>query len=266
MPASRIDCRFDLFAFMWQDLGYRQPGAGSLKHMNLSQNLRSHEPMKILLAEDDNFLANGLSLALQEHGYRVEHARTGPEADAMLRTDTFDLLILDLGLPKMDGLDVLANLRKRQQDLPVLILTARDTVHDRVRGLDAGANDYLTKPFDLSELEARVRALLRKQNWSNRTTITFADLSFDTINRSAAVNGETLDLSAREVAFLELLLQSAGRVVPKSRLIDHLSNWEADVSHNAVEIVAHRLRKKLDKTQANVRTVRGLGYLIETRS
>ncbi len=222
--------------------------------------------MKILLAEDDDFLATGVCLALEDRGYRVERVKTGIDADQVLQEREFDLLILDLGLPRLDGMTVLERLRKREQQLPVLILTACDSLQDRVTGLDTGANDYLTKPFDLAELEARIRALLRKDNWNNRTYIVFADLIFDTVNRVASVNEIALDLSARELAVLELLLQSGGRVVLKDRLMTHLSTWDSDVSQNAVEIIVHRLRKKLEATQATLRTVRGLGYLIEKSS
>jgi two-component system OmpR family response regulator len=163
----------------------------------------------------------------------------------------------------MDGLEVLKRSRARGLRLPVLILTARDALEDRVRGLDLGANDYLTKPFQLPELEARIRALLRKDQWDNRTRIVCGALSFDTGSRTAYLGDERLEISPRETAILEILLQNRGRVVSKARLTEHLSSWEAEVTFNAIDIAMHRLRKKLEPAGVNVRTIRGLGYLIE---
>jgi two-component system OmpR family response regulator len=222
--------------------------------------------MQILLAEDDDFLAKGITLALKDSGYSVLRTRTGEDADNELMRREFDLLVLDLGLPKLDGLAVLERLRSRGQTLPVLILTARDRVEERVEGLDTGANDYLVKPFELIELEARIRALLRKDVWNNRTKLKFGMLEFDTINRVASADGKPIELSGREVALLEIFLRNCGCVISRSRLIQGLSAWDSDLSNNALEIIVHRLRKKLECTGLTIRTSRGLGYIIEISS
>jgi two-component system OmpR family response regulator len=219
--------------------------------------------MRILLAEDDDFLAGGIELALTNASYTVERVKTGPDAEHMLRVNEYDLLLLDLGLPLMDGMAVLSNLRARGNSLPVIILTARDRLEDRVAGLDSGANDYLTKPFELAELLARVRASTRKQMWGNSLEYVHGPLRFDTGARRVTVGGEAVDLSARELAVLELLLQRAPRVVNKDQIAQHLPTWDADVTHNAIEIVVHRLRKKLERDGFAIRTARGLGYLID---
>lgn len=219
--------------------------------------------MRILLAEDDGFLAGGILFALRQSGYAVDHAKNGREADQSLKMVDYDLLVLDLGLPVIDGMEVLKALRGRDQRLPVLILTARDTLADRVLGLDSGANDYLTKPFELPELEARIRALLRKTNWDNRTQISFGPLTFDTSTKECFIDQEKLELSGRDMALLEALLEGGGRVVRKKRLSELLSSWDTELSFNGIEIAVHRLRKKLEPTGTTIRTVRGVGYAIE---
>lgn len=219
--------------------------------------------MKILLAEDDRFLADGLSMVLRDSGYNVDLAGNGVEADLAVNVNGYDLLILDLGLPRMDGIEVIKRVRGRGQSLPILVLTARDSLNERVLGLDVGANDYITKPFQVPELEARIRALLRKDAWGNRHEIVFEQLHYDTSTRVASVNGETLDLSAREVALLEIFLQRLGRLVDKSKIAQSLSTWEEDLSHNAVGITIHRLRKKLEVHGITISAVRGLGYRLE---
>lgn len=219
--------------------------------------------MRILLAEDDDYLASGIALSLRDSGYAIDHVTTGPEADLAVAMTPYDLLILDLGLPMLDGMEVLRRLRGRGQALPVLILTARDNLSDRVAGLDVGANDYLTKPFALPELEARIRALIRKESWGNRVTVELGNVSFDTVSRTVCLEGRNLDLSGRELAVLELLLQRAGRMVSKKQLVDHLSSWEMEITINALEIIMHRLRKKLVGAGLTIRTTRGLGYLLE---
>jgi two-component system OmpR family response regulator len=187
----------------------------------------------------------------------------GDEADHALKTCSYDLLLLDLGLPALDGMEVLQRLRGRGQVLPVLVLTARDTLQDLVKGLDLGANDYLTKPFDLLELEARIRALIRKDHWGNRTVVKNGSLEFDTVARQLTIHGNLVELSAREIAALEILLQRVGKIVTKAQLAEHLSNWEIEITNNAIEIVIHRLRKKLENTDLSLRTMRGLGYIVE---
>ncbi len=219
--------------------------------------------MRILVAEDDAILADGVTRTLRQSGYAVDWVKNGAEADSALDTDSFDLLILDIGLPKVSGLDVLKRLRARDSRVPVLILTALDGVNDRVRGLDAGADDYLAKPFDLSELEARVRALVRRGMAGGPTLLRHGALSYDQVGRVARLGGEALDLSAREVSLLEIFLQRAGRLVSKDQLVSHLCEWGEEVSANAIEVYVHRLRKKLEPGGVRIVTVRGLGYSLE---
>lgn len=219
--------------------------------------------MRILLAEDDSVLADGLTRSLRQSGYVTDYVDNGMAADTALSTQDFDLLILDLGLPKMPGLDVLKRLRARNSHLPVLILTAADSIEQRVRGLDLGADDYMAKPFSLSELEARVRALTRRGACGGPTMMTHGPLNFDQVGRIAYINEQVLDLSAREVGLLEVLLQRTGRLVSKDQLVDHLCEWGEEVSNNAIEVYVHRLRKKIEVGGIRIATVRGLGYCLE---
>ena len=219
--------------------------------------------MRILVAEDDPLLADGLIRALRDAGYATDNVRDGRAADTALLTQQFDLLILDIGLPGLDGFQVLKRARERKLDLPVLILTALDAVEDRVRGLDLGADDYLVKPFELTELEARVRALTRRARGNSATVITHGELTFDPKQRTASVRDQPLDLSAREIALLEIFLVRTGRVVNKEQIIDLLCQWGEEVSANAVEVYVHRLRKKLESANVRLTTLRGLGYCLE---
>jgi two-component system, OmpR family, response regulator len=219
--------------------------------------------MRILVAEDDAILADGVTRTLRQSGYAVDWVKNGVEADTALDTDDFDLLILDIGLPKKSGLDVLKRLRARDSRVPVLILTALDGVNDRVRGLDAGADDYLAKPFELAELEARVRALTRRGMAGGPTLLRHGSLTYDQVGRVARLNGEPLELSAREVSLLEIFLSRAGRLVSKDQLVSHLCEWGEEVSPNAIEVYVHRLRKKLEPGGVRIVTVRGLGYSLE---
>jgi two-component system OmpR family response regulator len=219
--------------------------------------------MRILIAEDDPVLAYGLQCTLRQSGYAVDWVKDGSEADAGLATDEFDLLILDLSLPKLSGFEVLKRLRARDSRLPVLLLTALDSVTDRVRGLDAGADDYLAKPFQLAELEARVRALTRRGMSGAPTLIKHGRLCFDQVGRAADLAGQRLELSARELNLLELFLQRPGRLVHKDQLIQHLCGWGEEVSTNAIEVYVHRLRKKLEPGGIKISTVRGVGYCLE---
>lgn len=219
--------------------------------------------MRILVAEDDPNLAEGLMRSLRQAGYAVDCARTGNEADAALEANEFDLLILDIGLPEKSGLQVLKRLRARSSKVPVLILTARDSLSDRVTGLDAGADDYLAKPFELAELEARVRALARRGMTGGLALISHGALSYDQVGRIASLDGKPIELSAREVGLLEIFLQRAGRLVSKDQLVNHLCEWGEEVSGNAIEVYVHRLRKKLEPGGVRIVTVRGLGYSLE---
>ena len=218
--------------------------------------------MRILIAEDDELLADALTRSLRHAGYAADHVKDGIEADAALGASEFDLLILDLGLPRLSGLELLKRLRSKGSTIPILILTAMDGVEHRVRGLDLGADDYLAKPFALAELEARVRALTRRGQ-SGATTLNHGQLSFDQVGRVARINGELLELSAREIALLEIFMQRSGRMLNKQQLLDHLCQWGEEVSTNAIEVYIHRLRKKLESGGVRILTVRGLGYCLE---
>ena len=218
--------------------------------------------MRILIAEDDHLIADGLSRSLKQAGYAVDWAANGLDAESALLTTTYDLLILDLGLPKLPGLEVLKRLRARNSPLPVLILTALDGTGDRVKGLDLGADDYMVKPFELAELEARVRALTRRSA-GTLPLIQCGALTYDQVGRVAQIHEQPLELSAREIGLLEVLLSRMGRLVSKDQLVDHLCGWGEEVSHNAIEVYVHRLRKKLEAGGVRIVTVRGLGYCLE---
>lgn len=219
--------------------------------------------MRILVAEDDANLAEGILRSLRQSGYAVDWVKDGNEAEAALDANPFDLLILDLRLPRKSGLEVLKHLRSGESKVPVLILTALDSVEDRVRGLDSGADDYLAKPFELAELGARVRALMRRGASGGATLLRHGAFSYDQVGRVAQLNGEALELSAREVGLLEIFLQRAGRLVSKDQLVSHLCEWGDEISANAIEVYVHRLRKKLEAGGVRIVTVRGVGYSLE---
>lgn len=219
--------------------------------------------MRILVAEDDPSLAEALLRSLRQAGYAVDCAKNGEEADAALEVNEFDVLILDIGLPKKSGLEVLRRLRARNGKVPVLILTARGSLNDRVAGLDAGADDYLAKPFELAELAARVRALARRGMAGGPALISHGALTYDQIGRVARLHGAPIELSAREVSLLEILMQRAERLVSKDQLVNHLCEWGEEVSGNAIEVYVHRLRKKLEPGGVRIVNVRGLGYTLE---
>jgi DNA-binding response OmpR family regulator len=219
--------------------------------------------MRILLAEDDEVLSDGISKALRHIGYTVDHVASGQDADVALATAPFDLAILDLGLPQMEGFEVLKRVRSAGKRLPVLIVTARDGLEDRVSGLDLGADDYMTKPFDLPELEARVRALIRRSHFGAESEIVYGPVKMDTASRSITISDEPVEFSSRELAVFELLLQRPGRVVSKEQLLEHMYGFEEEVSQNAIEVLIHRLRKKIEPYGLAVRTIRGLGYVLE---
>ncbi len=222
--------------------------------------------MQILLAEDDAVLSDGISKALTRRGYTVEVYDDGMSAQQAALASSYDLLILDIGLPKLDGLRVLQSVRTQNKVVPILMVTARDGLNDRVHGLDLGADDYITKPFDLPELEARVRALLRRTNQTKEDELTLGQLKFDVEGRRAFVDGIPLELFAKELALLEFLMLRSGKVVSKEQLIEHMYNWDDDVTHNAIEVNIHRLRKKLEVAGVSIRTIRGLGYLLDVVS
>ena len=219
--------------------------------------------MRILVVEDNRTLADGLAAVLRVAGYAVDVVHDGVSADAVLTTERFDLVVLDLSLPELDGLEVLRNMRARRNTSSVLILTARGALDERVRGLDLGADDYMTKPFEVSELEARIRVLLRRQAGLHSTSIAFGDIALDTVSRTVSAFGQPLDVPARELSVLETLLLKAGKVVPKQTIIESLAAFDDDLSENAVEQYVSRLRRRLAPYALTVRVARGLGYYLD---
>lgn len=219
--------------------------------------------MRILVVEDNPTLADGLAAVLRVAGYAVDVVHDGVAADAVLTTETFDLVVLDLSLPEMDGLDVLRRMRGRRNASSVLILTARGALDERVRGLDLGADDYMTKPFEVSELEARIRVLLRRQAGLHNSSIAYGSIELDTVSRTLSAFGQTLDIPARELSVLETLLRKAGKVVAKQSIIESLAAFDDDLSENAVEQYVSRLRRRLAPYALTVRVARGLGYYLD---
>ena len=219
--------------------------------------------MKILLVEDDPALADGLLASLSNIGFDVTTAMTAAFADSALRTQNYDLLILDLGLPDGDGLDLLRQLRSRKLTLPVLILTARDGLNDRIVGLQLGADDYMTKPFELRELEARVQALLRRSRGGFDQALRLGNLRLEAFHHQFYLGDTPLLLPSREQGVLEALMLSAGRVVSKDRIAQRLAGGTEELADNAIEVYIHRLRRRLAPEGISIRTLRGLGYLLE---
>jgi two-component system OmpR family response regulator len=219
--------------------------------------------LRILVVEDDSVLSAALARALTQAAYAVDLVGNGDAANAALDSGAYDLVVLDLALPKVDGLQVLRRLRDRRSRVPVLILSARDSLDDRVKGLDIGADDYMTKPFDLPEFEARVRALVRRGQHHATNVLRHGPLSLDLEARRVFHDGRPIDLSARELAVMELLLSRQGRVVTKEQMVDRLFGWGEDVGSNAIEVCVHRVRRKLEPYGIEIRTVRGMGYLME---
>lgn len=217
--------------------------------------------MRLLLVEDDTLLGDGIRTGLAQEGYAVDWVEDGNAAELALKTSEYEILVLDLGLPKYSGLEVLKKLRAEGYDIPVLILTARDTVQDRVLGLDSGADDYLTKPFDLDELSARIRALLRRRGGRSTPVIEHKDITVDPASHVVMLNGEAVDISPREFTILQLLLENRGKVLSRSRLEEGLYAWNDEVESNTVEVHIHHLRKKLGTDL--IRTIRGVGYIID---
>lgn len=216
--------------------------------------------MRILLAEDDIMLGEALQDALIAQGFVVDWLKDGESALTALSTESFDLLVLDLGLPRRDGMEVLTEMRSRDIDLPVLILTARDATSDRIAGLDAGADDYLLKPFDLGELSARLRALLRRRAGRTRPEIIHGELRVDPASQHVSLAGQDVNLPRREYMLLKELLEHCGEVLTRDKLEAALYGWMDEVESNALEVHIHHLRKKLYPEL--IRTVRGVGYMI----
>jgi DNA-binding response OmpR family regulator len=216
--------------------------------------------MRILLAEDDPLLGDGLRAGLRQLGFQVDWVRDGAAAERELRAQPYAAAVLDLGLPLMDGMDVLASVRRAGVTLPVLVLTARDAVPDRIRGLDCGADDYIVKPIDLDELAARLRALVRRAHGQPQECLSAQDLRLDPAGRCLTQAGEAVTLSTREFDLLQALMLNAGRVLSREQLEQHLYSWGQEVESNAIEVHIHHLRRKLGSRV--IQTVRGVGYLL----
>jgi len=216
--------------------------------------------MRVLLVEDDEMIAQGLQTALRQAAFAVDWMRDGKSAGMALQTSNFDLVLLDLGLPHRDGIDVLRDLRKRGDATPVIILTARDEIQHRIAGLDAGADDYIVKPFDLDEVTARMRSVLRRAAGRGDPGIQHGDLRLDPVTRRVERDGVPVPLSSHEYAVLEALLQRPGAVLSRTQLEDRLYGWDEPIGSNAVEVYVHGLRRKLGSDV--IRTLRGVGYFV----
>jgi two-component system OmpR family response regulator/two-component system response regulator QseB len=216
--------------------------------------------MRILLVEDDPQLGDGLTVGLRQSGFAVDWVRDGQAADNALQVEGFDLVVLDLGLPRLSGMEVLARARQRDQSMPILILTARDATGDKVSGLDAGADDYLVKPIDLDELTARIRALSRRSAGRAAPLLIHGDITLDPAAHEVTLAGEPVELSGREFSLLQMLLESSGRVLSRSQLEQSIYGWRDEPDSNALEVHIHHLRKKLGSDL--IRTLRGVGYTI----
>lgn len=219
--------------------------------------------MRVLLVEDDELLGDGIRTGLRHYGHTIDWVKDGKAANDVLTTtyENFDVIVLDLGLPKMSGLDVLKNLREKNIATPVVILTARETVDDRVKGLDAGADDYITKPFDLDELCARMRALQRRSKARAKPIIVYENISLDPASHVVQMNGEQIMISRREFALLQKLIENAGRVISREQLNQTLYGWGENIDSNALEVHIHNLRKRFGTSL--IRTIRGVGYMAE---
>jgi len=216
--------------------------------------------MRILLVEDDAMIGESVADGLKAEGYAVDWVRDGKEADVAVGATPYSLVLLDLGLPRRDGIEVLRSIRERRIGVPVLVMTARDTVRDRIKGLDAGADDYLVKPFEFDELNARIRAVLRRHAGRAEPVLTQGGVTLDPAQRRVTLNGAPVLLSAREFAVLEALMARPGAVLSRSQLEDRLYGWGEEIESNAIEVHVHHLRRKL--AAKLVRTVRGVGYLM----
>ncbi|MFM6986396.1 MAG: response regulator [Hydrogenophaga sp.] len=219
--------------------------------------------MRLLLVEDDVMVASGIKLGLCNAGYTVDRVGSAERAEQAMETESFDLAIVDIGLPGMDGLELTRRLRSRGVTLPVLILTARDALHDRVQGLDLGADDYMLKPFELPELLARLRALLRRSQAATSAVLSFGPLEMDTAHRRVLLAGTVLELGPREWTVLEYLLLQAPKPAAKDKLLAALTGWDKEITPNAIEVYISRLRAKLDPAGVQLRSIRGFGYRLE---
>lgn len=220
--------------------------------------------MRLLIVEDDALVAEGLREGLVRSGFTVDHLVSAEQSEAQFAAgETFDLAIVDLGLPGLDGLSLIRNLRARGETLPILVLTARDALEDCVKGLDAGADDYMTKPFRLPELVARARALIRRAHAVASTRLRHGALELDTATRQVSLAGESLELTQREWTILEMLMLESPKVISKNRLVQALAGWDKDMTPNAVEVHVSRLRAKLTGADIGIRTVRGIGYRLD---
>jgi len=217
--------------------------------------------MRLLLVEDDEILGEGLVEGLKMEGYAVDWLTNGKLADEALKINSYELIVLDLNLPDMEGLDILKALRTRKDETPVMVLTAKDTVPDRVLGLDSGADDFVIKPFELDEVCARLRALARRNEGRSVPNIEYKGIVLDPASHQVTWNDEKVDLSQKEFEILSFLMSNIGRVISRARLEESLYTWDSDVESNTVEVHIHHLRKKLDPSI--IRTVRGVGYIID---
>jgi len=216
--------------------------------------------MRVLVVEDDALLGDAIQAGLKQAGFAVDWVKDGMQADQALGTEPYDAAVLDIGLPRLSGLEVLRRLRQRKATLPVLLLTARDTVDDRIQGLDSGADDYLVKPFDMGELAARLRALIRRASGNTSPSLHAGDVTLDPSAHAVTCRGNTIDLSATEFALLHALLLNAGKVLSRAQLEEKLYAWGEEVESNAIEVHIHHLRRKLYPEL--IETIRGVGYLV----
>lgn len=221
--------------------------------------------MRILVVEDNEVLADGIAKAFRFDGHGVDEVHTGNLAISFLQQEEIDVVILDINLPDISGLEVLRQMRSEGMDLPVLMLTARAEQSDKIGGLDAGADDYLTKPFDLDELKARVRALLRRRSKEQINVIQLGDIQYDTNTRQLKISGEEIELPLKELSLLELMLHRGEQVVSKQKILDYLYGAGSDIEESTVEIYIHRLRKRLSRSQVEIRTLRGMGYCLRLK-
>lgn len=217
--------------------------------------------MRLLLVEDDELLGDAVKTGLTQFGYIVDWLKDGEIARNIVKTESFDLIILDLGLPKFSGMSLLQTIRNSNDKTPIIILTARESIDDRIKGLDAGADDYITKPFDLNELGARVRALTRRAQGRAEALLHYGNITIDIAGHAVMLNGQNINVPRREFALLQKLIESKGQVLSREQLMQSIYSWDEEVDSNALEVHIHNLRKKLN---ANfIRTIRGVGYLVE---